>query len=92
MKHIYTLIVLLFLIQTVFAQVTTSGINGQVKEENGYLPGATVLAIHLPSGTRYGTVTNIDGRFTLQGMRPGGPYEITVSFIGYQTEKLEISP
>lgn len=67
MKHIYTLIVLLFLIQTVFAQITTSGINGQVKEENGYLPGATVLAIHLPSGTRYGTVTNIDGRFILTG-------------------------
>lgn len=89
MKKIYTLIVLFFLIQTVSAQVTTSGIDGQVKEESGYLPGATVLAVHLPTGARYGTVTNEDGRFTLQGLRPGGPYQITISFIGYQTEKLE---
>lgn len=71
------------------AQVTTSGINGRVKDSKDYLPGATIQAIHQPTGTRYGTVTNPDGRFTLQGMRPGGPYEIIISFLGYQTEKIE---
>ena len=43
------------------------------------------MAVHTPSGTNYGTITNLDGRFDLQGMRTGGPYEITVSYIGYQT-------
>lgn len=89
MKQIYTLLLLLFLCQLSFAQVTTSGINGQVRDHEESLPGANVQAVHLPSGSRYGTVTNADGRFTLQGMRPGGPYEVTISYIGYQTEKLE---
>lgn len=88
MKHFQIFFLLFFLGQTVFSQVTTSGINGRVKEQDGYLPGATVQAVHLPSGTRYGTITNADGRYTLQGMRPGGPYEITISFLGYQTEKI----
>ena len=44
--------------------------------------------MHEPSGTRYAAVTNIDGRFNIQGMRTGGPYSVTVSYIGYQTKKL----
>lgn len=89
MRLIYTLLLFLFFCQEVFAQVTTSGINGQVKDHAESLPGATVQAIHKPSGTRYGTATNADGRFTLQGMRPGGPYEVSISFVGYKTEKLQ---
>ena len=46
--------------------------------------GATVVAVHEPSGTRYTAVTNVSGNFTIQGMRTGGPYEVTVSYIGYQ--------
>lgn len=48
--------------------------------------GATVQAVHVPSGTRYATVTNIDGRFTIQGMRTGGPYTVTISYVGYTTQ------
>ena len=63
-----------------FAQgVTTSAIDGVVKDDQGgVLPGASVVAIHVPSGTRYETVTQTDGRFTIPGMRVGGPYTITV--------------
>jgi len=46
--------------------------------------GATVVAVHEPSGTRYTAVTNTSGRFTINGMRTGGPYEVTVSYIGFQ--------
>jgi hypothetical protein len=68
----------------VFSQVTTSGMNGSVSDEQGErLPGATVVAVHQPSGTQYGTITNTEGRFNLQGMRPGGPYQVEVSFVGY---------
>ncbi len=68
------------------AQVTTSSLSGKVTEDDGQsLPGATVVATHLPSGTLYGATTNNLGMYSLQGMRPGGPYKVSVSFIGYKT-------
>lgn len=69
------------------AQVTTSAVNGLVQTESGEpVMGAAVLAVHNPSGTRYRAVTNQNGRYTIQGMRTGGPYTITVSYIGYGTK------
>ncbi len=70
-----------------FTQVTTSGMNGKVSGLNNEpLPGATIVAIHQPSGTQYATISNAEGRYTLQGMRSGGPYRVDVSFIGYNKE------
>lgn len=66
-------------------QVTTSSVSGRVSDEqNEPLPGATVIAIHEPSGTRYGTVTNMLGSYQLQGMRTGGAYRIEFSYVGYR--------
>mgnify|MGYP000952687176 FL=1 len=71
-----------------YSQVTTSGMSGRVISDGGEaLPGAAVVAVHTPSGTQYGTITNSEGRFTLQGMRPGGPYTVDISFVGYSTGK-----
>lgn len=68
------------------AQVTTASLSGQVTEPNGEpIIGATVIAVHQPSGTSYGTATNADGRYSIQGMRVGGPYKITYSYIGKQS-------
>ena len=72
---------------TAFAQVTTSGINGIVTAGNEEAIGATITAKHVPSGTIYRAITNIDGRYTLTGMRTGGPYEVEISYIGFQTQK-----
>ena len=66
--------------------VTTSAIKGLVLDSKGQpLPGATVVATHLPSGTTYGNATRDNGQFDLLNMRIGGPYEIKVSFVGYDT-------
>lgn len=78
---------ILFSSETVVAQVTTSSITGVVHDNDGNnLPAATVLAVHVPSGTTYGTTTREDGRFSVPGMRVGGPYTVTVSFVGYQKQ------
>jgi carboxypeptidase family protein len=85
-KLFLTLLVFCFIALPAYAQVTNSGMNGTVSAESGEkLPGATVVAVHEPSGTQYGTVTNEEGRFNLQGMRPGGPYSVKVSFVGYSS-------
>ncbi len=70
-----------------FAQETTSQILGTVTDGKTGLAGATVVALHTPSGTRYSTTTRKDGRFNLAGLRIGGPYTVTISYVGYKTDK-----
>ena len=79
--------VLLMFAVAAIAQVTTSGITGIVMANGEEAIGATVVAKHTPSGAVYRAVTNIDGRYTITGMRAGGPYEVEVSYIGFQTSK-----
>ena len=67
------------------AQVTTSSMTGRVTDAEGAVIGATVIATHQPSGTTYATVTNMEGRLNLNGMRVGGPYTVEISYIGYGT-------
>lgn len=64
---------------------TTSSIRGRVVDKSGEaLPGSTIVAIHTPTGNEYGSVADVDGYFVLSNMRIGGPYTITVSFVGFQ--------
>ena len=67
--------------------VTTGAIAGVVKDAQGaVIPGATVLAVHAPSGSTYEAVTQADGRFVMPGMRVGGPYTVTASLTGFTSE------
>src|SRR5437773_3639060 len=67
--------------------VTTAAIAGVVTDSSGApLEGARVLAVHGPSGTAYSAVTRADGRFTIPGMRVGGPYRVTVAVVGHRRE------
>lgn len=68
------------------AQVTTSSMSGKIVDEsNEVIIGASIRAVHEPSGTTYGGVTNLEGRYTIQGMRVGGPYKVEISYVGYET-------
>lgn len=87
-KLFLTIVLFAGMVLTTLGQVTTSGIRGKITGANESLPGVAIVAIHVPSGTQYGTVTNSEGRFTIQGMRPGGPYTVEVSFIGYSKATL----
>ena len=81
----FLVLVMLFIAVTMSAQVTTATMSGKVTAQDEPIIGATVVAVHEPSGTRYGTVTNVSGQFNLQGMRTGGPYKVEISYVGYQT-------
>lgn len=91
LKRILFLFVLAFMAgSSLFAQITTSAIGGSVKGATDEpLVGATIVATHLPSGTKYTTVTRAGGSFAIQNMRVGGPYVIEITFVGYKVEKIE---
>ncbi|GAA3953809.1 TonB-dependent receptor [Chitinophaga oryziterrae] len=70
------------------AQITSSQLTGKVVSAKGeMLPGVTVLAVNTSTGTRYGGQTNAEGRYLINNLNPGGPYTITVTFIGYKKEE-----
>ena len=68
---------------------TNSAMTGKVSDKDASLPGASVLAIHTPSGTKYSASTDADGYFRISNMRTGGPYQLVLSYVGYKTETLE---
>ncbi|SNU12364.1 Outer membrane receptor proteins, mostly Fe transport [Prevotellaceae bacterium KH2P17] len=92
-KRLFFLVTMLMLFAAgLQAQITTSAMSGKVTLDNAggeEVVGATIQVVHEPSGTRYMAVSNVDGRFNIQGMRPGGPYSVTVSYIGYQTKTMK---
>lgn len=89
-KRLLFLITLLLCLTTVaMAQITTSGMSGKVTADGEDVIGATIEVVHVPSGTKYQAVTNTKGMYAINGMRPGGPYEVKVSYIGYQTKDVK---
>lgn len=87
-RILFLMSMMMIVCHSIMAQVTTSSMSGRVtlKETGEELIGATIQAVHMPSGTSYGAVTNANGRFNIQGMRTGGPYKVTVSYVGHQTK------
>ena len=82
-KAISILLITLIAIIKLNAQETTSEIQGTVSNQKQVLAGAVVVAIHTPTGTMYKTTTRIDGRYNLANLKIGGPYKVTVTFVGY---------
>jgi outer membrane receptor for ferrienterochelin and colicin len=87
-KLMQLVLAVLFLPAFAVAQTTTSGLSGTVKTNTGEaLVGATVTAIHVPTGSVYKVQSRIGGRFDISNMNPGGPYSVEVSFVNFTIEK-----
>lgn len=86
MRKIYFAMAAFFMTAIAFSQgVTTSAIGGQVTDASGEsLLGANIVAVHTPSGSKYGAITDFDGFYRIANMRVGGPYAITVSYVGFE--------
>ncbi|MFH0841422.1 MAG: TonB-dependent receptor [Bacteroidota bacterium] len=85
LKQTFAMMLLMFVTAGLSGQgSTTSSMSGKIADSQGEaLAGATIVATHVPSGSMYGATANNQGLFSIQGMRPGGPYKVEVSFIGY---------
>ena len=69
--------------------VTSGGITGTVKAANGgVVAGAKIIAIHIPTGTRFGANAKANGTFTINNVRVGGPYTIKATAVGYGESSL----
>ncbi|MDP3312626.1 carboxypeptidase regulatory-like domain-containing protein [Lutibacter sp.] len=85
-KLFFSLLLAVIVVVTGYSQVTSSRIQGVVLDDASVgLFGANVVAKHIPTGTVAGTVTTDSGRFSILNLRVGGPYTITVSFVGFKT-------
>lgn len=89
MKNLIFTVIFAMLFSFANAQITTSSMQGTISDDSKQaLPDATVVAIHTPTGTKYGGTTNFDGVVNLRNLRVGGPYTITVSYVGYNTQEV----
>jgi outer membrane receptor protein involved in Fe transport len=84
---LFVLVATLVMSPVAFGQATTGALSGSVAsaDDGSFLPGVTIEAIHVPTGTRYSSVTGDSGRFTIPNVRVGGPYKVTATLEGFQT-------
>lgn len=91
MKKLYFILLSLLIIgvaNVANAQITTSLVSGKVTDQKGVtLPGVTITVLNTSTGTRYGSQTNSDGRYTIANVNPGGPYTITATFVGFKKDE-----
>lgn len=85
-QFLLSFLIAVFAVVTGFSQVTTSKIEGLVVDETSEgLFGANIAVVHEPTGTVSGAMTLESGRFFIPNLRVGGPYKVTISYIGYST-------
>ena len=87
-KIVRLLTVLLIFPFALTAQVTTGSISGNVKDSKGAdLPGATIEVRHVPSGSVYRASSGKNGVYNIPSLRVGGPYSVTITFVGFKKEE-----
>ena len=62
---------------------STGGLRGRVVDQEGApVEAALVTLVHTRTGATSTVFSVVDGRYSLRGQRPGGPYRVTVARIG----------
>ena len=91
MRKLYLAIIALLATSMAFSQgVTTAALGGKITDAAGEpLGGATIVAVHVPSNTTYGAAADFDGFYRISGMRTGGPYRISFSYVGFSDDVRE---
>jgi hypothetical protein len=88
MKKLYFLLITLLFALAANAQITTAVVSGKVVDQKGLsMPGVSISLVNTSTGTRYGSQTNGEGRYTIANVNAGGPYVITATFIGYKKDE-----
>jgi len=87
LKKILLVAMAYLMAMTAMSQVTTGTITGTVRDaSNAPLVGTSVEVTHEPSGSRYKSVSTTSGKFTVPGLRIGGPYKVVFTYVGLKTE------
>lgn len=82
-------VISMFVTVFAFAQVTSSSMSGKITDANGEnVAGATVVAIHTPTGSQYYAITDAKGVYRIANMRAGGPYKVAVQMLGYHNTEI----
>jgi len=87
MKKFLMFIVLGLFLNNAFAQETTSTLSGRVvSEKNEAVAGATIKLTHVPTGATVTFQSNAKGLFVAPNLKPGGPYTIKISSVGFKDQ------
>lgn len=79
-----------FVISALGQGATTANMSGRITDTDGNaMEGATILAIHTPTGSKYGAVVNANGYFRIYNMQVGGPYRVVSTYVGYADQVQE---
>ncbi|MDG0967931.1 MAG: carboxypeptidase regulatory-like domain-containing protein, partial [Flavobacteriaceae bacterium] len=80
----FLLIFLLACTQVMAQGLTSSSVGGRVLDDQSEaLIGSTIVVTHQPTGSVYGATTDFDGYYRVSGLRPGGPYTVEISYVGF---------
>ncbi|MEC4005217.1 carboxypeptidase-like regulatory domain-containing protein [Flavobacterium sp. SUN052] len=74
----FFIVALFFIIGNVSAQITSSTLNGKVTDGEAPIVNATVTIIHLPTNASFEAITDKKGRFSLDNLDVGGPYQLII--------------
>ena len=86
-KHLLLFLLIVVTCSRLFAQEISGSMSGRVVDNtNAFLSGVTVIAVHVPTNTKYVTTTNGYGRYSLVNLRVGGPYTLAISFTGMKSQ------